>query len=101
MPAIHIVGGGSQNEHLCQLTADISNKEVIAGPIEATAMGNAMIQAIAVGNNPKLTDMASGRALILASNLGLKSFKPTKGLDPNMIAQVRARYEILTQKDMR
>ena len=101
MPTIHIVGGGSQNEHLCQLTADISNKEVVAGPVEATAMGNAMIQAIADGGNAKLTDIASARDLILASNLGLKRFKPTTGLDPNMIAQVRARYEILTQKDMR
>ena len=101
MPTIHIVGGGSQNEHLCQLTADISNKEVVAGPVEATAMGNAMIQAIADGGNAKLTDIASARDLILASNLGLKRFKPTAGLDPNMIAQVRARYEILTQKDMR
>ena len=101
MPTIHIVGGGSQNEHLCQLTADISNKEVVAGPVEATAMGNAMIQAIADAGNAKLTDIASARDLILASNLGLKRFKPTAGLDPNMIAQVRARYEILTQKDMR
>ena len=49
MPAIHIVGGGSQNEHLCQLTADIANKEVIAGPVEAASMGNAMVCAIALG----------------------------------------------------
>ena len=59
------------------------------------------VQAIADGGNAKLTDIASARDLILASNLGLKRFKPTAGLDPNMIAQVRARYEILTQKDMR
>jgi len=101
MPAIHIVGGGSQNEHLCQLTADISSRQVIAGPVEATAMGNAMVQAIALGQQGHLTDTISARALIESSNLGLKKFDPSKDADPNTIAQVRARYEKLTLEDMR
>ena len=101
MPAIHIVGGGSQNEHLCQLTADISGRQVIAGPVEATAMGNAMVQAIALGQQPHLTDTISARALIESSNLGLKKFDPSKDADPNTIAAVRARYEKLTMEDMR
>ena len=101
MPAIHIVGGGSQNAHLCQLTADISNRQVIAGPVEATAMGNAMVQAIALGQQPHLTDTISARALIESSNLGLKKFDPSKDADPNTIAAVRARYEKLTMEDMR
>jgi rhamnulokinase len=42
---IHIVGGGSQNELLCQLTANRSGLEVVAGPVEATAIGNILIQA--------------------------------------------------------
>lgn len=46
---IHIVGGGSQNELLCQLTADRSGIPVLAGPVEATAIGNVLIQARAQG----------------------------------------------------
>jgi len=46
---IHIVGGGSQNELLCQLTADRSGMPVLAGPVEATAIGNVLVQARAQG----------------------------------------------------
>jgi rhamnulokinase len=46
---IHIVGGGSQNELLCQLIADRSGMPVLAGPVEATAIGNVLIQARAQG----------------------------------------------------
>jgi rhamnulokinase len=46
---IHIVGGGSQNDLLCQLTADRSGLPVLAGPVEATAIGNVLVQARAQG----------------------------------------------------
>ncbi|WP_253074597.1 FGGY-family carbohydrate kinase, partial [Microbacterium sp. Bi128] len=46
---VHIVGGGSQNGLLCQLTADATGKTVIAGPVEATALGNVLVQARAAG----------------------------------------------------
>src|SRR5690606_12783675 len=46
---VHIVGGGSQNELLCQLTADRLGRPVLAGPVEATAIGNVLVQARAQG----------------------------------------------------
>jgi rhamnulokinase len=46
---IHIVGGGSQNTLLCQLTADLCGVPVLAGPVEATAIGNVLVQARAQG----------------------------------------------------
>ncbi|MFJ6376124.1 rhamnulokinase family protein [Pseudarthrobacter oxydans] len=46
---VHVVGGGSQNALLCQLTADATRRPVIAGPVEATALGNVLVQARAAG----------------------------------------------------
>ncbi|MFJ4210376.1 rhamnulokinase family protein [Paenarthrobacter sp. NPDC089675] len=46
---VHVVGGGSQNRLLCQLTADATGKPVVAGPVEATALGNVLVQARAAG----------------------------------------------------
>jgi rhamnulokinase len=46
---VHIVGGGTQNRQLCQMAADACRRRVVAGPIEATAIGNVMMQAVAAG----------------------------------------------------
>ena len=51
---VRIVGGGSQNALLCQLTADACRRTVIAGPAEGTALGNILVQAIATGHLPDL-----------------------------------------------
>ncbi|MGB1813765.1 MAG: rhamnulokinase [Rubripirellula sp.] len=61
---IHIVGGGSQNQLLCQMTADACNRKVIAGPVEATAIGNVMMQMIGTGS---LDSVAAGRVLVQKS----------------------------------
>jgi rhamnulokinase len=64
LETLRIVGGGGQNSLLCQLIADCTELTVIAGPVEASALGNGMLQAIATGH---LSDIASGRAAIAAS----------------------------------
>lgn len=61
---IHIVGGGIQNQLLCQLIADATGLEVQAGPVEATAMGNILVQAIAAGH---IGSLAEARDVVRAS----------------------------------
>jgi rhamnulokinase len=61
---IHVIGGGARNALLCQLTADVTGREVLAGPVEATALGNVLVQARAAGELGSLDDM---RALSAAS----------------------------------
>jgi rhamnulokinase len=56
LEVIHVVGGGSQNALLCQLTADACNRPVLAGPVEATAIGNVLMQAIGLGVLGSLAD---------------------------------------------
>lgn len=62
--AIHIVGGGTRNPLLCQFTADACGREVHAGPVEATAMGNILIQAMGRGRIGSLADL---RAVVARS----------------------------------
>jgi rhamnulokinase len=62
---IRIVGGGSQNKLLCQFTADASGRVVVAGPVEATALGNALVQAMAL---KQVASLAEARAVSLASS---------------------------------
>lgn len=52
---IHIVGGGTQNRQLCQAAADACGRRVLAGPVEATATGNLMMQAVATGEVASIT----------------------------------------------
>ncbi|MGA8025594.1 MAG: FGGY-family carbohydrate kinase, partial [Bryobacteraceae bacterium] len=55
--AIHIVGGGSRNKLLNQLAADVTGRRVLAGPAEATAVGNALTQALGAGDIGSLEEL--------------------------------------------
>lgn len=69
---IHIVGGGSQNNLLNQFTADASGRKVIVGPVETTAIGNLIVQAIAGGD---IADWQEGVSVIRDS-FPIKTFMP-------------------------
>ena len=64
LPVIHIIGGGSRNRLLNQFTADVTGCEVIAGPVEATAIGNILLQAIGLRH---LSSLEEGRSLVRRS----------------------------------
>jgi rhamnulokinase len=72
---VHIVGGGSRNELLCQLTADAVGLPVVAGPAEATALGNVLVQARALGAAPGSLDGI--RALVRGGGIELRSYSPS------------------------
>ncbi len=69
---LHIVGGGIQNELLCQFTADATGRKVITGPIEATASGNILMQAKATG---QLKSIAEARGVV-RNSFELKEYQP-------------------------
>jgi rhamnulokinase len=71
---LHIVGGGAQNQLLNQMTADATGLPVITGPVEATLLGNALVQLITLG---EIADLSQGRQ-ILASLTELERYEPEK-----------------------
>jgi rhamnulokinase len=85
IPGIHIVGGGSQNDYLNQATAEATGRPVLAGPVEATAAGNLLVQAIACG---QVGSLEEGRALLRAA-APPRRFEPRR---PAEWAEARRRY---------
>ena len=69
---IHIVGGGCQNELLNQMTADACGRTVVAGPIEGTAMGNVLVQAMATGDVKSVEQARQ----IVRNSFPVKRFEP-------------------------
>ena len=73
---VHVVGGGSQNQLLCQLTADACGLPVLAGPAEAAALGNVLVQARTLGLD--LPDLPAMRALVRRTH-EVTLFEPRSG----------------------
>ena len=69
---IHIVGGGTQNELLNQFTADACGKPVVTGPVEATALGNVLIQARSAGEIGTLSEIRT----VVKNSFDLKTYEP-------------------------
>lgn len=85
---LHIVGGGSKNALLNQMTADATGRTVIAGPVEATAIGNLLLQALTLGH---LKDHAALRKVVRDS-FAVKTFASTA---PEAWQAAQARFEKL------
>src|SRR3712207_948857 len=73
---IHVVGGGVRNKLLCQLTANATRLPVRAGPVEATALGNLLVQAYSRGRVGSLEEM---RAVVRASPVEVRDYLPAGG----------------------
>ncbi len=81
---IHVIGGGARNRVLCQLTADLTGLPVIAGPIEATALGNILVQARAAGHLGSLAEIRQ----VVSSACQLEHYEPA--VENRAAARLRA-----------
>ena len=86
---LHIVGGGSRSNLLNQLAADAAGIRVITGPVEATAIGNILIQALALGH----LDSGGQLRRIVENSFTTRTFLPGPGLS----AEVANRFQKLHQ----
>jgi rhamnulokinase len=75
---IHVVGGGTQNRLLCQLTADATRRTVIAGPVEATAIGNILMQALGMGHIGSLEQART----VVRNSFALDTYTPATNAEP-------------------
>ncbi len=74
---IHMGGGGIQNDLFCQFTANATNRPVVAGPVEASAIGNSLSQWIALG---KIKDLKEGREIV-ENSFPVKHYQPQNQLE--------------------
>lgn len=90
LDTIHIVGGGVQNKLLCQMTADACNRTVVAGPVEATALGNVASQCVALG---KFTNIAEVRSWMRAMP-DIQTYQPQS---PDVWDKAVERFKLATE----
>jgi rhamnulokinase len=92
---VQIVGGGSKNDYLNRATANASGLPVLAGPEEATVIGNVLVQAVAAG---RFSSLAEARRH-LSNNISMKSFEPNKSDEwrnaADRYAAIEARYTVV------
>lgn len=87
---VHIMGGGSRNELLNQMTADATGIPVVAGPVEATVLGNALVQLVTLG---EIDDLAQGRQIVAES-------EQVKRYEPQQSEAWQAAYDRFQQLSM-
>jgi rhamnulokinase len=90
---IHVVGGGSQNVLLNQFTANATSRTVLAGPVEATVLGNLLVQARTFGEIKSLTDI---RAVVRDSS-DLREFQPDSSSQASW-QEARGRYSAMLNR---
>lgn len=88
---LHIVGGGSQNRLLNQLAADFTGRAVVPGPVEATALGNGLVQAVACGELAGIEELRS----LVRSTGQLQTLAP---VPPSNLDELFTRFQALQQK---
>ena len=88
---IHIVGGGSRNQLLNQLTANACARRVVAGPVEATVLGNLLVQARSHGEVQSLADIRE----VISTSSELTQFEPA---DTDAWRDARGRFAALCQR---
>jgi rhamnulokinase len=88
---VQIVGGGSLNDYLNQMTANATNLPVVAGPVEATVIGNVLAQGIAAG---RFSSLADGRRYV-ASKVKARKFSPCVS---GALIETRNRYDQIEER---
>jgi rhamnulokinase len=88
---LHMVGGGIQNKLLCQMVASATQIPVVAGPVEATAAGNIIVQLMATG---QIRSIAEGRELVRRS-FPMEQYEPQ---EPDAWAEAYSRFLNIVQE---
>jgi rhamnulokinase len=92
---VHVIGGGSQNHFLCQLTANVTRRVVRAGPAEAAALGNVLVQLHAFGDVASLEQMRA----IVARSTDIRTFEPDPAGGP--WDELYARFQTVLDAEVR